>query len=263
QSCDVFFYQVGESLGVDRLANYARAMGLGAPTQLNLDQESHGLIPTTHWKRKRFNEPWQGGETLNIAIGQGYNLVTPIQMAVLAAAVGNGGILYCPYLIESVQTVDGRITFSGGGKVANRLTIQPETLAQVHQGLWEVVNSPKGTAFQSRFSGVEFSGKTGTAQVVGRARENEENGEAQREAPKDHAWFVAYAPSESPEIAVAVIIEHGEHGSSAAAPVAREVIRTYLGLPEDHMTKAVDKALATRLGAMPEGPAEMLGESRE
>lgn len=229
ESCDVYFYQVGEALGVDRLARYARAFGLGAPTGISLDREGKGLIPTSDWKKKRFGVPWQGGETLSIAIGQGFNLVTPLQMASLMAAVGNGGTRYSPYVIEKIQTADGVVTFQNSPREDGKIKLHPENLALVRQALWQVVNDPKGTAWQSRIQGLPFSGKTGTAQVVSMPKASDGSSGKNDALPKDHAWFVAYAPSENPKIAISVIIEHGEHGSSAAAPVASALIQAYLG----------------------------------
>lgn len=236
QSCDVFFYQVGEAVGVDVLAKYATALGLGHATKINLDRESKGLVPTMDWKYKRFGVPWQGGETLSVAIGQGYNLVTPLQMAVLIATVGNRGTRYKPFLVDSIQSADGGVVYQSKPEIMGRTVIHPKVEALVQKGLWEVVNASKGTAFASRIPGIDFSGKTGTAQVVSLPRPGEEGGE--EALPKDHAWFVAYAPSANPQIAVSVIVEHGEHGSSAAAPIAREIIRTYLDIPEQGLTKA-------------------------
>lgn len=230
ESCDVFFYQVGQRVGVDRLAEYAAAFGLGSPTGVALDHEAGGLIPTSAWKRKKFGIPWQGGENLSIAIGQGYNLVTPIQMAVLVSAVGNGGIRYRPQVLKRIVTSQGEVVLGESPTEAGRLEFSEKAMNLVRKGLWEAVNTTAGTAFRSRIKKADMSGKTGTAQVV--ARKEDETGGDQEEVAhhhKDHAWFVAYAPSEEPEIAVAVIIEHGEHGSSAAAPIARAMIETYLG----------------------------------
>ncbi|MCG6910284.1 MAG: penicillin-binding protein 2 [Deltaproteobacteria bacterium] len=237
ESCDVFFYQVGEAVGVDKLAEYARALGLGSRTKIKLDNEARGLIPTSEWKRKRFGEPWQRGETLPIAIGQGFDLVTPLQMSTLIAAIANGGTLYRPLIVSAIETADGNVLESGEPHVTNRINIKPETLAIVRHGLWGAVNGKRGTARGSRLKGFEMSGKTGTAQVVARDEGREDGSKAEVEDAhrfKDHAWFVAYAPSEAPRIAVAVIVEHGEHGSSAAAPIARAVIQFYLdNLGED------------------------------
>ena len=227
QSCDVFFYQTGIKLGVDRLARYAKGCGLGAPTGINLDNEQGGLIPTSEWKQRRYGVGWQGGETLSIAIGQGFDLVTPLQMAMLMAAIGNGGILYRPELLKAVETAEGRIVDPVEPVVVGRIPVRPEVLALVQEGLFKVVNAERGTARRIRLPDIEISGKTGTAQVYSR------KGDADRGAPvadhlKDHAWFTAYAPSRNPRIAVAVIVEHGEHGSSAAAPVAKALIQAYL-----------------------------------
>jgi penicillin-binding protein 2 len=229
ESCDVFFYNVGHELGVDTIARYAQACGLAKPTGVELDNESKGLIPTTTWKVSRYGERWQGGETLPIAIGQGYNLVTPIQMLMVTAAVADNGTLRRPNLLKKIETADGRIVEQGGAQPTGRLPFSQETLDIVKQGLWEVVNSEKGTARGSRLATVAMAGKTGTAQVVGRKEGAEEIPEEEMEAHlKPHAWFVAYAPAEDPAIAIAVIVEHGEHGSSAAAPIAREMVRAYL-----------------------------------
>jgi penicillin-binding protein 2 len=249
ESCDVYFYQVGEAVGIDRLAHYASACGLGTLTGIDLGQEAKGLVPTSSWKLKRFGEPWQGGETLSIAIGQGFNLVTPLQMAVMTAAVGNGGIRYKPQLIKKLVSVENTVTFKAQPEVIGRIPVAAETLERIRQGLWSVVNHQKGTAFASRIKDLEYSGKTGTAQVVSRPPDDVVDQEQIDEMLKDHAWFVAYAPAKNPQIAVAVMIEHGEHGSSAAAPIAREVIRTYLKLPEDRVSKALKVATQERVEA--------------
>lgn len=229
QSCDVFFYQVGVKLGVDRLAWYARACGLGAKTGVAIENENIGLVPTADWKLRRFGIPWQQGETLSIAIGQGYDLVTPIQMAVLAAAVGNGGVRYRPLLVDAIKTPEGQTLYQDVPEHIGTLPWSEETLALVRQGLFDVVNGPRGTARRIRHKAYPISGKTGTAQLVGRKTDDAAEGDGAETEIKDHAWFVAYAPSEAPRIAVAVIVEHGEHGSSAAAPIAGAMIEVYLG----------------------------------
>jgi penicillin-binding protein 2 len=231
ESCDVFFYQVGQQLGVDRLAWYAKAFGLGSPTGVQLDHEAHGLIPTAAWKKRRTGVPWQKGETLSIAIGQGFNLATPIQMALLAAAVANGGHRYSPMILDRVQLVDGQILQENTPKLMGKLPVSPAHLALVKLGLWKVVNGENGTARGSRLADIEFSGKTGTSQVISR---KDDESMAEEDMPahlRSHAWFIAYAPSEKPSIAVAVVVEHGEHGSGAAAPIAKEMIKTYLRQP--------------------------------
>ena len=228
ESCDVFFYQVGQRLGVDRLAWYAKAFGLGTPTGINLDQEAHGLIPTAAWKKKRTGVPWQGGETLSIAIGQGFNLATPLQMAVLVAAVANGGNRYRPMILDRIKRVDGQIIQKNEPKLIGKLPVSPSNLDLVKLGLWKVVNGENGTARGSRLADIDISGKTGTSQVISRKEDEMLPEEDMPVHLRAHAWFVAYAPSENPSIAVAVVIEHGEHGSGTAAPIAKEMIKTYL-----------------------------------
>lgn len=228
ESCDVFFYQVGQKLGVDRLAWYARACGLGTKTGINLDQEANGLIPTAAWKKARTGIPWQKGETLSLAIGQGFNLATPLQMAALAAAVGNGGTRYQAVIWDSIRDSRNAVASRSEPQVIGKLPASEQTLSIVRRGLWGAVNGERGTAGRIRSASIDISGKTGTSQVVSR-RSTE--GLKESEIPphmRAHAWFVAYAPSEKPRIAVAVIVEHGEHGSSAAAPIAQELIRAYL-----------------------------------
>jgi len=229
ESCDVFFYNVGRELGVDTLARYALRCGLAKPTGIGLANEAKGLVPTTSWKLQRFGEPWQGGETLPVAIGQGYDLTTPIQMLVVTAAVANNGLMHRPQLLKKIETAAGALVERGGPQVSGRLPASQATLAIVKRGLWEVVNTKGGTARGSRLAKIAISGKTGTAQVVGRKEGVEATPEDEvQEHFKPHAWFIAYAPSDDPQIAITVIVEHGEHGSSAAAPIAREMIRTYL-----------------------------------
>ena len=228
QSCDVFFYQVGQKLGIDPLAFYAKACGLGSATGINLDDEAEGLIPTSAWKKRRTGISWQGGETLSVAIGQGFDLSTPLQMLVLTSALANGGTRYKPLILKSVKTVDGDIVIQSKRQIIGRLPAGKKTLAIVKKGLWEVVNSPKGTGRIAHIKGIDISGKTGTAQVVGRTNDPHLSEKDIPDHFKDHAWFVSYAPSVDPQIAVAVLVEHGGHGSTAAAPIAREIIRTYL-----------------------------------
>ncbi len=227
ESCDVFFYQVGQRLGVDRLASYAKSAGLGALTGIQLEQESDGLIPTAAWKKRRFGVAWQAGETLSIAIGQGFNLTTPLQLATMIASIANGGTRFAPLIVKKVQNASGETIKEFYPQIRGKLSVSPKNLDIVKKGLWEVVNGKSGTARSVAIEGIEISGKTGTAQVFSRKTESEnEKGRAQH--LKSHALFVAYAPSANPKIAISVVVEHGEHGSSAAAPIAGELIREYL-----------------------------------
>ena len=226
QSCDVFFYQVGEKLGVDRLAKYAKACGLGSPTGTDLDREARGLVPTSDWKLSRKGVPWQGGETLSVAIGQGFNLVTPIQMLNLISAVANNGIRYKPLVVKRIEYSDGSLFEEEAPEILGRLPASNKTLQLIRKGLVDAVNNRTGTGWIARIPGIDVAGKTGTAQVVKLKKKPVESKHLHH---RDHAWFIAFAPAEQPRIAVAVLIEHGGHGSSAAGPIAREMIKTYLG----------------------------------
>ncbi|MBF0232381.1 MAG: penicillin-binding protein 2 [Desulfamplus sp.] len=232
KSCDVYFYRAGEDLGVDTLAKYANGCGLGKLTHIELANERSGLIPTKAWKKRRFGTSWQGGETLSIAIGQGFDLVTPLQMALFISAVGNNGTLYRPRILKSIQGYNVSMDNSKEIKpeILGGLPASKQTLELVKEGLLKVVDSETGTARRIRIEGVDIAGKTGTAQVFTLKKSDRDSNRKFDRHLRDHAWFVCYAPAQNPVIAISVIIEHGEHGSTAAAPVASEMIRTWLEL---------------------------------
>jgi penicillin-binding protein 2 len=230
-SCDVFFYQVGLKLGINRLAFYAKAFGLGHKTGIALPNEKPGLIPDTLWKKKRFHEPWYEGETLSIAIGQGYVLATPLQMAMLMGSVANDGSLMRPKIVREIRNIKGKVIRSDKPEVVSRLPVSRKVLEIIKSGLWGVVNERHGTAHRAKLKDINVSGKTGTAQVV---RIERKPGSKKKVAVylKDHAWFVAYAPSEAPKVALSVIVEHGGHGGHTAAPIAGNFLRFYFDGPE-------------------------------
>lgn len=217
-SCDVYFYRLGLMLGVDRLAKYAQAFGLGAPTGIGLPNERSGLVPTREWKRKVYHDEWYEGENLVIAIGQGPVLLTPIQAATMIGMVANGGKKLHPYLVEKMD--DQPVEHETPEPVE---LLQEPILRKVRETLAGVVSDPQGTAHSLTRFNIPIGGKTGTAQVVGKEQS------CHGEDCGDHAWFVAFAPVADPQIAIAVLVEHGGHGSSAAAPLAGELIQTYLG----------------------------------
>ncbi|MGM0417297.1 MAG: penicillin-binding protein 2 [Thermodesulfobacteriota bacterium] len=225
QSCDVYFYKLGNKLGIDKLAEYARMFGMGKKTGIELDNEEKGLVPDSVWKRQRFNSSWQGGETLSVVIGQGYNLVTPLQMAVMTSALANGGEIVKPLLVKKIQSSKGEVIKRIEKEKIDVLDIKEESLELVRESMRDVVNTPVGTAFSARSDLVEISGKTGTAQVVSSLKYKENMGKIKNWLP--HAWFTAYAPSENPGIAVTVLVEHGDHGSTSAAPIAKKIIEKY------------------------------------
>lgn len=214
ESCDVYFYEVGKRLGIDRIALYARKLGLGRESGVPLAKERQGLIPDTKWKQEKRKQQWYLGETFNAAIGQGYVAVTPLQMAVMMSIVANNGYFYRPSLLMLKNKPDP-VRKSG---------IKQETFETVRKALQGVVNEPGGTGWASRSSIVSISGKTGTAQVVGL-----KGGAKHLSAMQmDHAWFVAFAPYERPEIALSVMVEHGGHGGAVAAPIAKRAVEAYI-----------------------------------
>lgn len=213
ESCDVYFYEAGKRLGIDKIYDYATSLGLGKKTGIELGRERQGLIPNTNWKLENKKLPWYLGETFNAAIGQGYVAVTPLQLAVMTSTIANGGNLYKPTLIK-----DARPIISGKAKV------RPETLEIIKKGLSGVVNEPGGTGWAAKSQLTSIGGKTGTAQVIAIKR----NSQSLPEKFRDHAWFVAFAPVEKPEIALAVFVEHGGHGGVAAAPIAKRAIEGYM-----------------------------------
>jgi penicillin-binding protein 2 len=230
ESCDVYFYQAGQSVGVDQLARYAQGFGLGKKTGIQLDNEKTGLTPTVAWKEQKYREPWQKGETLSTAIGQGFNLVTPLQLCRMTAATANGGTLYKPQFIENVIDIDGNIITTFTPVQNGKIIASEESLKLVQEGLVAAVNDQHGTGQAARLKDITVAGKTGTAQVVHLSQnENLADDEIPYEY-RDHAWFTCYAPAEAPEIAVTVLLEHGGHGGSAAAPIARKLLQKYFDL---------------------------------
>ena len=226
ESCDVYYYTLGTRLGIDKIAKWSRAFGLGEKTGALLDDEKGGLVPDTEWKRKRFRQPWYPGETPSVAIGQGYLTVTPLQLANMMATVANGGTLYRPRLVSRVESIEGQRVYEQGPEVIRTIELKPETLTRVRNALADVVQGAAGTGKAARSPIIALAGKTGTAQVVemkGAYLKSEQLSYFSR----DHAWFVSYAPLGKPEIAIAVLVEHGGHGGEAAAPMAKKVAEKY------------------------------------
>jgi penicillin-binding protein 2 len=215
-SCNVYFYQVGIRLEIGRLAKWAKLMGLGAPTGIDLPHESSGLMPSPEWKMRVFKTPWYAGETVSVAIGQGQVSATPLQMARVVAVIANGGRLVRPHLAKMG---------AGTAEALVPLGIHPETIAAVREGMRAVV--AEGTGWRARLQTVEVCGKTGSAQVVSKSR-LEKSPDAHELLP--HGWFLAFAPADDPKIALAVIVEHGRSGGESAAPVARQILAHYFGL---------------------------------
>ena len=229
QSCDIYFYQLGLKVGVDRIARYAGEFGLGKKTGIPIPHERAGIVPSSVWKQTRLGAPWYSGETLSLAVGQGYLTVTPLQLVSLISAVANGGTLYLPQMVDKVVDLSGAPLRDFPPMEIGRVTVSEETLRFIREALRGVVNEPHGTGWAAAIKGVDVSGKTGTAQVV-RMAQDFKRGDMDRMPAKfrDHAWFVAFAPFADPQIAVAVLVEHGGFGGAVAAPIAKKVIETYL-----------------------------------
>lgn len=228
-SVDVYFYKIATELDIDILADYAKSFGFGSKTEVTLPREIPGLIPTKEWKKKRFGEEWQLGETLSCVIGQSYVLATPIQLAMAYASIANGGSLYRPHLVKEIFSNSGEVVKRFEPELVGKAKVSEPTLKAIRRGLNEVVNKRGGTAWWYRGRGIRMAGKTGTSQV--RSMTKKELFSRCEDMPyesRHHGIFVGFAPFEKPEIAVAAVVEHGCHGSSAGAPVAREVVTTYM-----------------------------------
>jgi len=224
ESCDVYFYKAGNQLGIDPIANYSRKFGLGAKTGIALSSEQSGLVPSTEWKKKKRGEPWYPGETISIAIGQGFLSVTPIQMAKVVGIVATNGRVVQPRLLKAVRLRRTGNLREEPTPTTQQLTLSPSTFSTIKEGLAAVVT--RGTAKRAQSDMVSIAGKTGTAQVVALKDEDDKSETAKKH--RDHAWFVAFAPVEQPKIAVAVIVEHMGHGGSAAAPLAKTLIEAFM-----------------------------------
>ncbi|HIA15128.1 MAG TPA: penicillin-binding protein 2 [Nitrospirales bacterium] len=222
-SCDIYFYTLGQQLGIDQIAHYAVQLGLGHRTGIDLPAENSGIVPSREWKERALGKPWYPGETISVAIGQGFVTVTPLQMASLIGTIANNGVQYQPRVVRQLKKrQDGTLVDIAPSR-SETVQLQQETLTALHEALRDVVVSGTGRRAQSR--GITISGKTGTAQVV--SLDNVESEDDVPHALRDHAWFVAYAPSDDPKIAVSVIVEHMGHGGAIAAPIARAIIDEY------------------------------------
>jgi penicillin-binding protein 2 len=229
QSCDVFFYTVGNMLGVDRIHKWATLLGLGVKSGIDLPNEVSGLVPSTEWKAKNTKEKkWYAGETISVSIGQGQVTVTPVSLAVYTATLANGGTRVTPHLVKAVDDGQG-LKPVPPPPPQSKIEMTPDMLNAIRDGMWMVVNGPSGTARRAAIPGKDVSGKTGTAQVIslaGRlaARNSTRN-------LRDHGWFTFFAPRDNPEIAGVVFLEHGIHSANAAS-VAKHIMETYFAKKE-------------------------------
>ena len=240
QSCNVYFYRLGNDMGIDRISKWAHLLGFGETTGIDLPHEEGGTVPDADWKRRAVpRDPvWHPGETISVSIGQGALEVTPLQMAVFASVLANGGTVYRPHLVGERRHSD-----EAGGEegVVRRVPLHPETLEVIRDAMWGVVNED-GTGTKARIAGRDVCAKTGTAQVFKVSRDVDAD-----KLPKDkrdHAWFVGFAPKDDPQIAWAVFVQNGGHGGTVGAPIARAVLERFF-TKRDQLQGGVRVASAT------------------
>jgi len=238
-SCDSFFYHLAHDAGLDALARWARTVGLGSMTGIELGAESSGLVPSDEWSRKARGHPWYGGETISVGIGQGPILVTPIQMAVAYAALVNGGSRVRPHLVEGQASPGVSIGYSA------------DTLAAVRRGMELVVRGDRGTARRFGSLPIPFGGKTGTSQVI--AKQEGVKWQSLPWEQRHHAMFIGYAPASAPQLVVAVVVEHGGDASSVAAPIAARILQKAFGAAVDFATITASVPPGPR--SLPQGPS--------
>jgi len=232
QSCNVFYYLLGRKIGIDAISKYAKMFGIGELSGIDIPGESRGNPPSVEWKQRIHKEPWYPGDTISVSIGQGLLAVTPVQMATMISAVANGGSLVRPHLARDARLESAKLPVSSG------------TLALIRDALADVVE--EGTATRAQLGPIRVAGKTGTAQVF--KKSVGVDADKQPKDERDHAWFIGYAPAEHPEIAFAIVIEHGGHGGTTAAPVARKVLEVFFQdrLPHKDAVPALEASLTAR-----------------
>lgn len=230
ESCNVYFQKAANRMDIDQISKYALSFGLGGRTGISLPREVSGLIPTKEWKKKRYGQEWQAGETLSCSIGQSYVLSSTIQLATSYAAIANGGKIYRPYVVKDIFDGQGELVKTFAPEKLSEIKMKnPKTLKLVREGLFQVMNNPKGTAFLRRGPGIMMAGKTGTSQVKSASADKVyQKCEFMDYESRHHGLFVGFAPYDDPKIATAVIVEHGCSGSGAAAPVAEKVVTAYM-----------------------------------
>jgi penicillin-binding protein 2 len=227
-SCDTYYYGLATEMGIDNIFNFLSRFGFGKKTGIDLEGETSGLLPSQEWKMKRYREKWYAGDTVSVGVGQGYSLVTPMQLAYATAVLANNGIGYKPHLVREIRSSrnsENRLLEING---KFDLKLNPADVDLIKRAM-VAVTQPGGTAAQaSANAGYPIAGKTGTAQVIGMKQDEKYDASKINERHRDHAWFIAFAPAEQPKIALAVLVENGGHGGSTAAPIARKVFDYYL-----------------------------------
>jgi Cell division protein FtsI/penicillin-binding protein 2 len=241
RSCNVYFYTVGNMVGIDKIHKWATLLGLGERTGIDLPNEQQGLVPSPEWKRQRFHEKWYAGETISVSIGQGAVALTPVSMAVYISALANGGTRLTPHLLKAVDDGTG---WKDVPPPAPRSTVQlkPETIQAIRDGLWMVVNA-NGTGGRARIAGRDVSGKTGTAQVISLQGSKAAKGRSNRDL-RDNGWFVFFAPRITRRLPASCSWNTVATGGTTAAPIARHVLETFFA-KQDGLPLPVLKELVT------------------
>ncbi len=252
-SCDVYFYNLGRRLGIDRIAEISRDFGFGASTGIDLPFEKTGLVPSEEWARQKRHARWYPSETISVAIGQGPVLVTPLQIARALSCLVTGGRLPTPHLFLASQDPRNGAPLRYQVETRAGLPLEPAKAAIVKEGMWAVVNEPGGTAFSSRVPGLDIGGKTGTAQVIG--REAVVRAGAEKKKLEDHAWFTGFATVEDPRLVVVVFVENGGHGGTVAAPLARQIFAKFFGKTEGKPGLQAGSGIGTGDSGLAEGKA--------
>lgn len=221
RSCDIFFYELGKRLGISKIAQHAHEFGLGEKTGIDLPGEHSGVVPSPEWKERTRGTKWYAGETISVSIGQGYVLVTPLQILRAVSAIATNGMLVTPHIFLRAE----RQPETPGQWPQRQLPIDSEILAKIRQGMWGSVNGSGGTGHGAAIARLDICGKTGTVQIIGNEKRKELGGKLSEY--EDHSWFAGFGTKDNPEIAVVVFVEHGGHGGVACAPLAREILSVY------------------------------------
>jgi len=262
-SCDIFFYNVGARLGVDKIAKWAKDLGYGQLSKIDLDGEKAGIVPSEQWAADKQHRKWYPSETISVAVGQGPLIVTPLQTAVMMATIANGGNVFRPHVVRMIERAkpDGSVErLQVASEVLRKLTLPASELQTVRQGLWKVVNEEGGTAGNARVAGLDIAGKTGTAQVIAQSGWFSTAGLPFME--RDHAWFVSYATVQSPEMVLAVFVEHaGAHGGTDAAPLAKMMYESRF--KQQIESTALDLTNPDTLQAIREGKLPVPGQQKK
>ncbi len=227
RSCNIYFYQVGNRLGIEKIAQYARKFGFGTTTGIDLPAEFGGLIPDPQWKYKLEGKPWYPGETISVSIGQGAVGITPLQLALFTAAIANEGSLLKPRVLKEVRNKSGEVLYKPPMRPKKKVKIKHNNAQAIKKGMWGAIND-HGTGWRAFVEDLDVAGKTGTAQII--SQKQIVKSESLPYELRDHSWFTCFAPFEEPEIVIAVLIEHGGQGGRVAAPIAGEILKGYKAL---------------------------------